>query len=335
MREEQVKFLELDLSDKIEVKKDRRSKQTQKIKSKEDTEEIETQILRIDENDVFKLMQTAEGSQSDWVDKKPEEGKPVEGKTKVEAVKAKQETKVEVKSVTPIKTVETAKPDKTVLRSVTPVNDIAVAAKAVKANVVINKVQEVIQKEQDAYKQSADMNFPYIASRLVTNAELTLYHFMQTNLCQINNIAILPKVRLGDLIELDTKLTTDKSYYWKVACKHVDFVICRKDNLKVICVVELDDYTHETKEAQAKDMFIMQALKTAGIDTVRIKTRIALIGKQDLELIDEYINKEFAPNCPVCGLPMVPKKCMRGVNRGHRFFACSNNISCRHTINID
>lgn len=273
-KENTIEFTDLDLSSSLVITRER--------VSKEELESIETSKIKIDENEIFRLMQIANGSKADdWVETKAvQKGKAAE-------------------------------------------------------NTIINKVQEKIKQQEEEYKKSADINFPYIASDIVTKAELQLYHFMDANLCNRDNIVILTKVRLGDLINLDTKLTNDKSYYWKVACKHVDFVICRKDNMKVLCVVELDDYTHETKEAQEKDMFIMQALKTAGIDTIRIKTRIALISKADLELIDEYINKEFAPKCPACGLPMVPKKCMRGYRKGHRFYACLNNISCRHTINID
>ena len=55
-----------------------------------------------------------------------------------------------------------------------------------------------------------------------------------------------------------------------------------------------------------------------------------------IELIDEYINQELAPNCPYCGMKMIPRKSMKSYNRGHRFWGCPNYLKdCRCTINID
>ena len=38
-------------------------------------------------------------------------------------------------------------------------------------------------------------------------------------------------------------------YFHKIAQKHVDFVICDRD-LYVLFVIELDDSTHETRDAK-------------------------------------------------------------------------------------
>lgn len=209
-------------------------------------------------------------------------------------------------------------------------------------NNFISTIQENEKKktaqEKDRIK-NADINFPYIKSELLTNAELQLFHFMNNNLCQLEKIRIFPKVRLGDIVDLDTRLTTDKKFVWKVTNKHVDFLICKADTLEVICVVELDDYTHESQEAKEKDLFIMQVLNTVGIKTFRIRSKIAAIEKSDFELVDECINTELAPLCPYCGIKMIPRKNMRGISRGHRFWGCPNYISeknkCRYTIDID
>lgn len=202
------------------------------------------------------------------------------------------------------------------------------------SNPYIKSTQKVVkEKQQEELKEISRISteFPYKRVPLLTDAELQLFNFMSNNLCQKDRIIILTKVRLADLANIDERVTTDKSYFWKITNKHVDFLICKKDTLDVICAVELDDYTHESQEAKEKDMFIMQVLDTVGIKTVRIRTKIRLISKNDLVLIDDYINRALAPKCPYCGKQMYPKQS----RTGHRFYACVDFINCRKTIDID
>lgn len=202
------------------------------------------------------------------------------------------------------------------------------------SNKFIKYTQELIQEKQQ--QEALEINhinidFPYKRAKLLTDAELQLFHFMKNNLCQIDRIVILAKVRLADIAELDTRITLDKSYLWKITNKHVDFIVCDRNTMDIICAVELDDYTHDTPEAKERDMFVMQVLDSVGIKTVRIRTKISAIEKRDLVLIDDYINRKLAPRCPYCGKQMYPKES----RTGHRFYACEDFINCRRTIDID
>lgn len=202
------------------------------------------------------------------------------------------------------------------------------------SNEFIKSTQEIVQeKQQQEVKELSNINveFPYKRTKLLTDAELQLFHFMENNLCQIDRIIILAKVRLADIAEVDTRVTLKKEFLWKITNKHVDFLICDKNTLDIICAVELDDYTHETQEAKERDIFIMQVLDAVGIKTVRIRTKIRAIEKRDLVLVDDYINRKLAPKCPYCGKQMYPKES----RTGHRFYACEDFINCRRTIDID
>lgn len=202
------------------------------------------------------------------------------------------------------------------------------------SNKFIKSTQEIVkEKQREEIKELSNINveFPYKRAKLLTDAELQLFHFMQNNLCQVDRITILAKVRLADIAEVDNRITLSKEYLWKITNKHVDFLICEKNTLDVICAVELDDYTHESQEAKEKDMFIMQVLDSVGIRTVRIRTKIRAIEKSDLALADDYINRKLAPKCPYCGKQMYPKTS----RIGHRFYACEDFINCRRTVDID
>ena len=201
-------------------------------------------------------------------------------------------------------------------------------------NKFIKSTQDIIREKQiQEVKAISSMNtaFPYKRAKLLTDAELQLFNFMQNNLCQIDRIVIFIKVRLADIAEVDNRITLSKDYLWKITNKHVDFLICERDTLDIICAVELDDYTHENQAAKERDIFVMEVLDTVGVRTVRVKTRIRAIEKSDLALVDEYINRKLAPKCPYCGKQMYPK-----ISRtGHRFYACEDFINCRRTVDID
>lgn len=197
------------------------------------------------------------------------------------------------------------------------------------------KISEQKAKDEARELAKIDPEFPYIARDVLTDAEKQLYHFMKENICQKEKIEIFIKVRVADLIDVNTKAVKSRDALWKITNKHVDFLVCERNTLEPLCVIELDDYTHNNDEAIQRDLFVMQSLRVCGIETARIRTKIANISKSDLEYAENLINERLAPNCPRCGLKMVTKKSMKAYNKGHRFYACPNNIDCRETIDID
>lgn len=199
-------------------------------------------------------------------------------------------------------------------------------------NTVQEKERQCIKEEKKRLDNMSD-DFPYIKCKcFLTEAEKQLYHFLENNITLRKRIIIVPKVRLADIIEVDEKKTLDKKFLYKIAYKHVDFLIIEKGTLNTVCVIELDDFTHDNDKSRDRDFFVMEALRRCGIETARIRRPIKNIEKSDIEYADTLINTVLAPKCPYCGLKMVPKKS----RTGHRFWSCINYINkCRYTINID
>ena len=176
--------------------------------------------------------------------------------------------------------------------------------------------------------------FPYKASdKILTRAEGQLFHYMK-NFIQ-EDVVIFPKVRLADIIEIDKDIAYSDRDFFKICYKHVDFLLCDGKNFNTICVVELDDYTHDTDEAKQRDMFVRQALYECGIPLVRIRTKIDIISDSDMEGIDYIIKTYFAPRCPICGSEMDVKSSKRSFNFGHRFWSCRQFPNCTGNIDID
>jgi hypothetical protein len=84
---------------------------------------------------------------------------------------------------------------------------------------------------------------------------------------------VIPQVAMSAL--LDVALPAQHPDYWPIrkafSQKTVDYVVCRKGTMQVITVVELDDRTHDTK--QAKDAARDSMLAGAGIKTIRWDSR--------------------------------------------------------------
>ncbi|MBH0094574.1 DUF2726 domain-containing protein [Pseudoalteromonas sp. SCQQ13] len=90
-----------------------------------------------------------------------------------------------------------------------------------------------------------------------------------------NNYRIYGKVRVADVLK--TKATKQRSSWQtafnKIAAKHFDFVLCNMSTMEVICVIELDDKSHNSKRAQDRDLFLNNACQGADLKLVRFKAQ--------------------------------------------------------------
>ena len=81
-----------------------------------------------------------------------------------------------------------------------------------------------------------------------------------------NKFAINCKVRLADAVN-----ARNKKGFWKVAAKHVDYLIINKKTSEIALAIELDDASHKRADAIKRDKEKNTAFKMAGIKLVRVK----------------------------------------------------------------
>ena len=91
------------------------------------------------------------------------------------------------------------------------------------------------------------------------------------------NVVIFGKVRVADIIKPIGGLPRGKwqSLFNKISRKHFDFVICDKDNLSVLCVIELDDKSHNSNNRQKRDAFLKSACNSADLPLIQIPAKSA------------------------------------------------------------
>jgi hypothetical protein len=90
----------------------------------------------------------------------------------------------------------------------------------------------------------------------------------------VDGLPVLPKVRLADLVEADTRHLLRRSNFDHIKSKHIDFVICDRA-LSPIIAVELDDSSHQRPDRVARDRDVNRILEIASLPLLRVTVRRA------------------------------------------------------------
>lgn len=125
----------------------------------------------------------------------------------------------------------------------------------------------------------------YKSKQLMTNNEIDFFNQLKESLPECH---VFPQVCMGAIIS-PTINSSDKNF-WKVrnsfGQKIIDYVIC-DNKMKILCLVELDDKTHDSVTAKEKDKIRDQITKDAGYKTIRWDSR----NKPSVSEIAKIINK--------------------------------------------
>ena len=86
---------------------------------------------------------------------------------------------------------------------------------------------------------------------------------------------IFGKVRVADVIAPKKGMTRSdwQKAFDKIAGKHFDFLLCDKNDLSILCTLELNDNSHNLKKRKDRDRFLQEACQSADIPLVRFVTQ--------------------------------------------------------------
>lgn len=174
-----------------------------------------------------------------------------------------------------------------------------------------------------------------------------------------NDFRIFGKVRVGDVLAPQDGLSNPvrMTALNKINRKHFDFVLCRPDDLTVLCAIELNDKSHQQKNRQDRDAFLVDACYGAGLPLIMFDAQRAYapneIGARIAEALSTTTpnriepvlqasvledshsfarDPEIAPLCPRCSGLMVKRTAKGGENAGKEFWGCSNFPKCREIV---
>ena len=129
-------------------------------------------------------------------------------------------------------------------------------------------------------RKSAKNIYNYRAkSKIMTSAEMR-FHTKLLEVFTDNRYYVYPQVHLATFLEHKIKGQNWKGAFLHINGKSIDFLIVRKDNLSVVCAIELDDYTHDRVDRIERDKEIERIFEQAKIPLIRF--RDSRISSEDL-----------------------------------------------------
>lgn len=103
--------------------------------------------------------------------------------------------------------------------------------------------------------------------QLFTPAETTFLYALEKAVG--TDYRIFGKVRLADIVDTEVYHGVGDKAFSLIAYKHVDFLLCDKNDSSIVCAVELDDRSHQTEKRMIKDAEKDYALNSAAIPLAR------------------------------------------------------------------
>jgi len=193
---------------------------------------------------------------------------------------------------------------------------------------IIDKVPEIEGKIKYSYNK---------INNLLTPAERSFLGVLHKVVN--DDVLVFSKVRVADV--LTPKPTSNRSVWQKafnsISSKHFDFVLCKADDISIICAIELNDKSHNKVDRQERDQFIRSACDTAGVTLLEVPAKNGYILSEISELLKPIISNDLVHEtstlCQECGSQMVLRTAKRGTNIGKVFLACSAYPKCRYIEN--
>ena len=126
-----------------------------------------------------------------------------------------------------------------------------------------------VQQNPNAIEIKQNQLYPYIRKNLLTKNEWFFYKGLHP-IAQKYNLHILSKVRVADLVTPQSNLSHSEwhTYFNKIKAKHIDFLLCKPENLYPLLAIELDDGSHSTQDRKDRDILVDKIFEKAGIPLI-------------------------------------------------------------------
>lgn len=150
-------------------------------------------------------------------------------------------------------------------------------------NIQIATQPKQIQQEEKPIETPIE-KIPYIRKNLMTKNEWSFYKQLKPVADELN-LSVICKTRVADLVDIEKGLSKSEwqTAFNRINKKHIDFILCKPENLYPVLLIELDDSTHDTDKGKQRDEFVEKVLDKAGYKLFRTRGSANL--KEQIEAI--------------------------------------------------
>jgi len=200
------------------------------------------------------------------------------------------------------------------------------------------KPQKAVESNEHSYEK---------LEALFTPAERSFFGVL--NQAVNNDVLVFGKVRVADVItprKGGVKGAWQRAFN-KISAKHFDFALCNKNDLSLVCGIELDDKSHNTAKQKSRDAFLESACKSADFPLIRfpakstysvndVRESLSIFFPEFQEKSELLTNPEpIEKRCLKCSSEMHIKIAKKGKSTGNKFWACSAYPKCRYIESIE
>lgn len=141
------------------------------------------------------------------------------------------------------------------------------------------------QKEDEKIENNIDLSMYEKNDYVMTQTELKFYRELKKITDKLE-LTIFPQVDLERFIKVKDNNNKDRN---RIKSRSIDFTIVNNKNCKIICCIELDDYTHKWENVKKADEFKNDLFNKVNLKLIRIKVN----NNYNLEEIEKQIKESL------------------------------------------
>jgi len=191
-------------------------------------------------------------------------------------------------------------------------------------------VLAAIKKKQ---RDAKSVGFPYKPAK-------TLFSPAERSFLGVLDRAVGPehrvfgKVRVADVAMTPPGLsgTARQGALNRIAFKHFDFVVCRSSDLSIVCAVELNDKSHASERAQARDDLLAKVCQAIGLPLLISRQTNALIERCTCAIRGCHFSATYVGRGGQCRRDTSSERC--GIARDEFSRKSSKVISSRLNLSL-
>jgi very-short-patch-repair endonuclease len=131
--------------------------------------------------------------------------------------------------------------------------------------------RQITGKDEELIKPPRIFKHGFSKKKILTNREFSFYK-MLVSIVEPMGLRVFPKVRMIDIIETTNNVERDNRFWQnkQIIQMHVDFLLVDSVFIRPVCVIELDDSSHEQSNAKYRDAKKDEAFETANLVLLRV-----------------------------------------------------------------